>query len=389
MQNNIKQRCEAILRKLAGWKVTEICRQVGLSRQWFYKWWRRYWEKGISGLSDHPSRPKNIHNRISDGLEETITKIRKRLEQGKYNCYGPAAIHRELETLGSNSLPSVATIARVLKRCKLTKPLQNAKTKPEVKEYPAPIADRVCSVQQLDIIGPCFLYRDKHKYYFITLKDIYDSRVYAQFSESKSSTTICNCLIHGWQSLGLPKLLQMDNAAEFRGSLYWKRTISQVVRLCLYLGIEALFIPEGMACRNGSIENFNGLFDRLLLSHRLRGPCHVRRELEKLLFVANNQHPHKALDYRTSAEVRCGLKIYKLPKSFSLPDKLPICAGKISFIRLVRKSGRITILNEKFKIGKRFKSKFVKATIFTKQQKLKVYYKGRIIKEFDYKLRLA
>jgi Integrase core domain. len=389
MPNNIKQRCESIVLKLAGWKVTEICCQLGRSRQWFYKWWNRYWERGISGLSDWPSCPKNVHNRISDEIEQTITKIRKRLEQGKYNCYGPAAIRHELEALGSNPLPSVATIARVLRRCKLTKPQQKAKTKPQVKQYPAPVFNRVGSVQQIDLIGPCFLYKDKHKYYFITLKDIYDSAVYAEFSGSKSAKTVCNCLIHGWQNLGLPKLLQMDNGAEFRGSLYWSRTMSQVVRLCLYLGVEPLFIPEGMACRNGSIENFNGVLDRLLLSHKLRNSYHVRRELEKLLFVANNQHPHKGLDYRTSAQVRRGLKINKLPKSFRLPDRLPICAGKISFIRLVRKSGRITILNEKFRIGRGFRNKFIKATIFTKQQKLKVYYKGQIIKEFDYKLRLA
>lgn len=68
-------------------------------------------------------------------------------------------------------------------------------------------------------------------------------------------------------------------------------------------------------------------------------------------------------------------------------NPLPICDGKVSFIRLVRPSGRITLLGEKFKVGKRMKHPYGKATIFTRSEQVKVYFRGRIIKQWPYALR--
>jgi hypothetical protein len=55
---------------------------------------------------------------------------------------------------------------------------------------------------------------------------------------------------------------------------------------------------------------------------------------------------------------------------FTLPEKLPLAAGRVSFIRRVRSSGRITLLNEKFFVGRRRRGQYVWATIFTKRQQL-------------------
>ena len=60
--------------------------------------------------------------------------------------------------------------------------------------------------------------------------------------------------------------------------------------------------------------------------------------------------------------------------------------GKVTFIRLVSAEGNINILEQKFKIGKRLKFQYVKATLYTKHQTLKVYLKRRLVKQFDYKL---
>ena len=52
----------------------------------------------------------------------------------------------------------------------------------------------------------------------------------------------------------------------------------------------------------------------------------------------------------------------------------------------VSAEGNINILEQRFKVGKRLKFQYVKATLYTQRQTLKVYYKGRLIKQFDYKL---
>ena len=48
--------------------------------------------------------------------------------------------------------------------------------------------------------------------------------------------------------------------------------------------------------------------------------------------------------------------------------------------------GNIDILEQPFKIGKRLKFQWTKATLNTQRQVLKVYHKNRLIKSFAYKL---
>lgn len=86
-------------------------------------------------------------------------------------------------------------------------------------------------------------------------------------------------------------------------------------------------------------------------------------------------------------EYRQQHSVQLLSPDFQLPDwKAPLKEGTISFIRLVRKSGRITILQEKFDIAPELKWEYVYASIVIHGQKLKVWHKGELIKTFDYQL---
>lgn len=386
MKHEIVQRIEAIRRKLAREPVSTICRAVGRSRPWFYRWWGRYQQDGSAGLADRSHRPKNPAGHISSALEQAILAIRQRLWKQRYATRGAPSIARELEFLGYERV-SVRTIYNVLKRHGLTVDRQKVRPKPALRLYPLPKITRSGQWQQIDLIGPRFLRGSGRKIYFLVLRDLYDQAVYVEVATSRSAHTMLGFLLRGWQALGLPDHLSLDNAAEFSGSLRHRRTFSQVVRLCLLLGVEPVFIPQGEACRHGGIENFNGLFDRLFYRPvRLRSLAHIRQELARLRHMANHQHPHQRLGYLTSAEVRQGQSLRQLPNHFTLPEKLPLAAGRVSFIRRVRRSGRIIILNEKFFVGRRLRGQYVWATIFTRTQQLKIYSHGRLIKTFDYRL---
>ena len=185
----------------------------------------------------------------------------------------------------------------------------------------------------------------------------------------------------------MPEKVQFDNGREFCGFGYAARFLSRLIRLCLRLGIEPLFIPQGKAQWNGSVENFNGWFQPLLLSRPFRRPCDVRRELRRLITTVNEQHVHTKLGGRTATQYRRGKRLRKLPANFTADKKkLPIAAGKVTFIRLVSVQGTIGILGQSFKVGKRRKYQYVKVILYTKYQRLKVYHKGKLIKEFPYPL---
>ena len=384
--NKVRERISAIHRNFAGERITDVCSSLKHSTDWFYYWRNRYDKFGIYGLTN--STNKIPHNKTPIEMEHAIVKMRIELKKRKYMLIGAPTIQRELIELGFKNIPPIRTIEEILKRNNLTYFKQKVKKNFKLKDYPKPKCKAPNDVFELDLIGPRYLKGSNQKYYYYVLKDVFSKAISIDASDSKKALKILDFLVSAFQSLGIPKVLQLDNALEFRGSNRYPRSFSKIIRLCLFLGIEVTFIPEGMPRYNGSIENFNGFVNRdFIEKQELKSLKHIKNELKNLQKIANERHPHEDLEYKTSFEIRKNLKFRKLSKSFKEHlGKIPIFPGKISFIRLVRKSGRITIQNEKFYVTKTKKYQFVKATIFTKEQKLNIYLKGKLIKTFDYRL---
>jgi hypothetical protein len=242
-------------------------------------------------------------------------------------------------------------------------------------------------VHQVDVVGPRYLKGDKTRYYFLVCKDVFDQAVYLELVKSRRMDGVLTFLTHAWQHLGLPEVVQFDNGREFCGFGRSARYLSRVIRLCLRLEVEPVFIPPGKPQRNGSVENFNGWFQPVLLKRPYRRACDLRRQLRLLVTTVNEQHVHPQLGYKTPAQYRQAKRLRVLPANFSIDgQKIPICVGKVTFIRLVSAEGNINILGQRFKISKRLKFQYVKATLYTRYQALKVYHKGRLVKQFDYEL---
>jgi hypothetical protein len=103
--------------------------------------------------------------------------------------------------------------------------------------------------------------------------------------------------------------------------------------------------------------------------------------------TVNAQHVHAHLGGRTAAQYRRTKQLRKLPTHFTLDQaRLPLAAGKVTFIRVVSTEGTITVLGQIFRPGKRLKFQYVKATLHTKTQELKVYHTGKLVKIFPYAL---
>jgi len=78
-------------------------------------------------------------------------------------------------------------------------------------------------------------------------------------------------------------------------------------------------------------------------------------------------------------------KLQKLPARFEIPlTALPIAAGRVIFIRQVTPKGRIHLLSQSFKVGKRLKGQYVKAVLDTQRAQLTIYAQGQIVKRWPY-----
>lgn len=392
MRDELSTRQAAIRLRLAGEKVEDICQTLSRTPPWFHKWWRRYLESGPAGLYDLTRANRQVANRTPPHIEKAVVSIRKRLakratSETRYGLIGATQIRAELEKLGYAPLPSERTIERIVNEAGLTCPPLRLATRISRTEYPGPQPQESNQVHQVDFVGPRYLKGDRTRYYFLVCRDVFDQAVSMEFVDSRSTDTVLAFLVRAWQHLGIPDMVQFDNGREFCGWGKAASSLSRVIRFALRLDVEVLFIPEGKPCYNGSVEQFNGWFQPLLLARAYKRAADVRRQVTRLMTSVNEAHVHAHLGHRTVAAYRRGKQLRKLPADCLLhQEKLPIAVGKVSFIRLVKANGAVNLLSQQFQVGRRLKFQYIKATIFTKHQVLKVYHKGRIVKQFDYPL---
>ena len=90
--------CQRIER---GWPVAQAARQMGISRDRAYVWWRRYRAEGPAGLVDRRSRPHRCPTQTKASTERRIVTLRQKRGLGPARIAGilgmhPSTVHRVL-----------------------------------------------------------------------------------------------------------------------------------------------------------------------------------------------------------------------------------------------------------------------------------------------------
>jgi putative transposase len=391
MKDEFTARQRAITLRLAGRPVQYVCSALGRTEAWFHKWWRRYLEFGAPGLYDL-TRARHVAQRIPPELERAILSVRRRLQAHatpatRYRLVGADAILAELKGLDLRPLPSVRTVERVLQRNGLTAPrIRLAPLLPR-QQYPGPQARASNELHEVDLVGPIYLKGSGHRYYIWIGKDAFDGAVCLRLASSRRMDEVLWFLGECWKDLGLPEQVQFDNARELAGWGPAARTLSRVIRLCLRFDVGPVFIPAGEPQFNGSVENFNGWFQEPLFQRRFRWPGDLRRELARLQEAVNTQHVHPRLGGQTPAQHRRGLRLRKLPAHFVVPTgRLPLAAGRVTFIRRVSAAGTVKVLSQSFRVGKRHRGLYLRLVVDTGRGWLTAYLNGRVLKRWSYKL---
>jgi hypothetical protein len=392
MHDELTARQRAIRLRLAGRSVTHICSALGRVKAWFHKWWGRYLQAGPEGLYDLTRANHQVAQRISPELERTILSIRRRLQAHatpatRYSLTGATAIRAELKSLEIRPLPCERTIERVLERNGLTAPRVRLAPLLPRQEWPGPQARASNQLHEVDLVGPIYLKGRRHRYYIWVGKDAFDGAVCLRLAGSRRMDEVLGFLGECWKDLGRPEQVQFDNARELAGWGPAARTLSRVIRLCLRFGVSPVFIPAGEPQFNGSVENFNGWFQEPLFQRRFKRPGDLRRELARLQEAVNTQHVHPRLGGQTPAQHRRGLRLQQLPASFEVPTgKLPLAAGRVTFLRRVSVAGTVTVLSQSFRVGKRHRGLYLRLVVDTGRGWLTAYLNGHVLKRWPYKL---
>ena len=387
MKKNPKNNEEEIqLRKLCvqlsaeGKNVTQIHRELNRTRDWVYKWLERSRSGQSDWYLDQSRAPRNKPGKIGKELEQAIVNSRIKLAkrdspETKYAFCGAVAIHQELDNLGYRNKPALSTINRVIKRNGLiTKQKKEAKEKSSQKYFPHIKARHPGHLHQLDLVTPRYV-KGFGVIISVNRIDVYTAQANLEQYQSKGADSVIGFIIDDWKTFGIPRYLQLDNEASFRGSLYHPRTFGKLSRFCLNFGVELVFIPFNEPWRNAHIESFNSRFDKMLWqSTNFKDLDHLRSESKKFRDKHNNYQ-----EYRKNNFGKQKPKSYQtryLPKSFSfdISQDLPITRGRLHFVRMIKENGNINILNEDIHVDKNFSFEYVWAIISTKDRNVKIWY---------------
>jgi len=376
-----------------GIKPGEVLKRVGRSRSWLWKWRTRFGNQGSAGLRSQARRPRTSPRAWASAMVRLIVQTRKRLSNAQTGLIGARAIRTDLKTLmPRRRLPSERTIYRVLQRAGQSAHLPPRD--PTAAYFPAPSEEGQGSIDALD--WTCRYLTGGTKVYAFHTLNLRTRTLYQTLACDKTLATVQHHVLGAWKTRGLPRFLQTDNDAVFCGGYKATRVVGHFTRLCLWVGVELIFLPFKEPKRNFQVEQLNGLWGGRAFWQRHRFRCFgdVCRLSPHFLHWYMQVYTPPALNGATPAQRQRTERRLRLPPALVrwLPNPLPITAGRVHFLRPVQPDGTIRILNEVWPVSKALAGHYVWATLTTHRRSLAIWFRRdakhdwRLLKHVSYDL---
>jgi putative transposase len=381
------RRQRAVERLRRGEAFTVVCLSEGVSRRWLYKWWARYSRDTAAWFQDDSRRPHTQPGRTPAEIEEIVQLVRLELYNQAQFC-GAQAIRWRLADLAVTPLPGIRTIGRILVRRELTH-RRTGRYEPKGVPYPRQEAIHPNDVHQSDFVGPCYL-RGGLRFHSLHSLDVTTKRCGVEPLVAGKQGVIPG-LWALWRRLGIPKIEQVDNELCFYGSPAHPRGMGKLIRLCLWHGVEPVFIPLREPWRNGAVEKFN---DHWGAKFQRRVDMTTAADLtrESLAFETrhNLQWRYSALAGKTPMQALAATQAtLRFPPSAEPPrEPLPKPKrGRYHVVRFIRSDGQMDVFGERFPVPPEAIYAYVWGTIDVREQSLSLYLGSDLLSQQEYRLR--
>lgn len=285
----MNERMRFIVRREAGEKMVDLCREFGISRKTAYKFWSRYQECGPEGLGDYSRRPLRHPNRTALEVEELIV-----LARDEHPTWGPKKLRVLLKREHPGvPIPVASTIGEILKREGLVRPRRRIRRCSPTPPDKLTISEKPNDVWCADFKGQ-FRMRNNKYCYPLTITDLKTRFIIA--TEALESTAMDGTyagFVQAFRTYGLPKVIRTDNGTPFastglagmsRLSVWWER-----------LGIQPERIEPGHPEQNGQHERMH-----LTLKQDCTRPpglnlLQQQEKFDDFRQLFNEKRPHEAL----------------------------------------------------------------------------------------------
>lgn len=285
--------------------ISQVCREFGISRKTFHKWWPHYAKEGLPGLRDRSRRPRSHPKRVPEEIAHLILKLRHK------SRYGPRRLAFYLERDYGVKL-SVYGIYRVLVRAGEVKP---RKTRPRKKPvyyqmlYPGQrVQVDVKYMPQMELRNRPEPYQE---YQYTAIDDCTRLRFVKTYEElcPANSVDFARGML---ECFPFPiEETQTDHGTEF--TYVFMPHVQKPHPFDEFLkekGIRHKLIPIATPKQNGKVERSHRTDDEEFYNQRgFRKPAKRRRELARHIDYYNNRRPNQALGWLTPLE-----KLWSFPE---------------------------------------------------------------------------
>lgn len=290
------ERMNFVSRLQAGERLTDLCREFGISRKTGHKFWSRFKARGLGGLEDQSRAPVRRPRKTAPEVEQLLLEMRR----AHPNWGGRTlrdVIGREHPEL---RLPGSWTVAQILKRNGLVKARKrrrypreysNTLTKPEAPN----------SVWGIDYKGQFRLGIGRYCYP-LTISDLHTRFLLTTESLESTDEAGAREVCEGtFAEFGLPAVIRSDNGTPFASqglggltklSVWWMR-----------LGIKHERIEKGHPEQNGIHERMHRTLKAATTRPAGANSLIQQERFDHFRQEFNERRPHQALGMKRPAEV--------------------------------------------------------------------------------------
>lgn len=296
-------------RVLKGERVTDLCREFGISRKTGDKLKQRFLRLGMAGLEDQSRAPHVIPHKTPPEVEEIILAERR-----QHPTWGPKKLKKSLERRLNRSFPANSTIENVLLRNGV---MERGKSKPRPK---APltglrVVHQANEVWCIDYKGQ-FRLGDRSLCYPLTITDQFSRYILGcEAMGAISGDAAREACEETFRTRGIPLVIRSDNGSPFASNGLWG--LSKLSAYWLRRGITLERIRPGHPEENGRHERMHRTLKFETARPARTNLLQQQERFDEFVEEFNNERPHEAIDMKTPADL---YENSPRPYSSKLPD---------------------------------------------------------------------
>jgi len=278
--------------------------------------------------------------------------------------YGAEAIQRELLVRGKIEIPAVRTIGRILERRGALDGRHRRRHRPPPAGWYLPeVAKRSHELDSFDVIEGLII-EGGINVEVLNAISLHGGLIGSWPDRTIFARTAVQAMIEHWKVFGLPAYAQFDNDTRFQGAHQFRDTLGRVIRLCLSLGVTAVFAPPRETGFQAAVESLNARWQAKIW--------------QRFHFESLGALQAQSARYVAAYRQRARLRIESAPPRRLFPgawkfDLQALPQGCVIYLRRTDAHGRVGLLGHSFPVDSSWPHRLVRAHLDLSARQIRFY----------------